>query len=350
MRHIFEDFMNPIAEGFEEVHLAVEKDTKKAMKEIVEQLDVLSRGGKNRIIHLDATKVKDLKIVASYVSYSLYLFRNISYHGFKALIVKLNPDLQVSELTEEDRKQFMKLKRKGGRWSDYTLIEGVHWEAINSQINDGIEGFMNRFKAVAEKYKPYIQEISKEPIKFSYSRRWNFHVNQNDLLTLYKKCFNEIEFITSPELCCNPNPSFQRDLVWSEEKKRAFIHSILDEIPIGSFYVNRPEKSDPYLTLCEGYGSLLWDGKQRLHALDDFFKGKFAVLVNGKMTYYYENPAFFYHKFSSCMITTYISNFDTLREVIEAYVVINSAQVKHTDEDLKKAIDYLENQAKQDVQ
>lgn len=345
MRHIFKDFTSYYDTPFEEFRIVVEKDTKKAVKEAILQVDECKKGSDKRLIFIDMENVRKPENIASFVAYSLYLHRNISHRDFKAMKVQLHPDCVVSEVSDLDLAQFRRMSRTGGSWQDYAVIEGINWGAINKLINDDIDDKLRRLNAIRESYQPYIDLINPEQTKINFNRRWNFHVRNHDLMTLYKNCFNEIELVTSPEMCCNPNPSFQRGLVWSEEKKREFIHSILNEIPIGSFYVNRPElDGDERLKLCEGYGSLLWDGKQRLHALDDFFKGKFAVQVQGKMVYYHESAAFFYHKFSSCMITQYMSYFNTLREVIEAYVVINSAQVKHTDEDLQKAIDFLESQ------
>ncbi|WCF11659.1 DUF262 domain-containing protein (plasmid) [Paenibacillus thiaminolyticus] len=340
MGHIFEGFLGPICNGFENLNYAVEKDTKKAMKDALHQLGEWTKGEKNRIIHLDITSIMDEEKVACFVSYSLFLFRNISYQGIKSLLIKLHPAFET-EITDEDKKNFMILKERGGTWIDYMKIKGVNWGAINKQIVDRTNLYLGQLEEIEERYMSFINNVSQESKEFMFKRKWNFHVRQTDLLGLYKKCFNEVERVFSPEMCCNPNPSFQRSLVWSEEKKRSFIQSILSEIPIGSFYVNCPKKYDPYLSLCEGYGSMLWDGKQRIHALDDFIKGKFAVQIDGEWIKYNDNPSFFNNKFSSCLITEYFSNFDTLKEVVEAYVAINTAQVKHTDEDLESAVAYL---------
>lgn len=344
MRHIYQDFLNPIAGGIEHVDIVIEKNTKKAVNEALEQMDALIKGNKNIIVHVDATNVLDPEKIALIVGFSMFQYRNMRGFGVTLTKVKLAESLQVTELTDIDNRNFTVLKGRGGDWRDYPKVAGANWYRVNAQLLLEIDHLLARLKDVREKYQPYIEMISKERSKREFRRRWNFSTRQQDLLGLYNRCFNEIDQIMNPDVCCNPNPSFQRDLVWSEEKKRSFIESILNEIPIGSFYVNRTDSYDPYFKLGEGLGTLLWDGKQRIHALDDFIKGKFAVMVNGEMIYYYDDPAFFYVKFSSCHITIYQSCFETLREIIEAYVVINSSQVKHTDEDLQKAIDYLESQ------
>lgn len=343
MAHIFESFLKKDWTSIDTVSLVVEKNTKKAINETIAQLDELMKVN-HRVVMLDATIVKDEDKIAMLVGYSLYRYRNIDAFHFKAVMVELSP-VESVEINDAYRDLFVKLRGQGGGWEHYAAQKGFNWYIINAILNAQIDSMLSRLRAVQEKYAPYIANVPDTLPKLEdIHRRWNFHIRQTNLLQLYKTCFNEVDQILAPASCYNPNPSFQRALVWSEEKKRNFIHSVLDEIPIGAFYVNRSKKYDPYFKLGEGFGGLVWDGKQRLHALHDFILGKFAVLVNGEWMYYHDHPAYFTHRFNDCSITEYESNFDTLREIIEAYVVINSAQVKHTDEDLQKAIDFLEKQ------
>ncbi|MFF2532204.1 DUF262 domain-containing protein [Brevibacillus sp. NPDC058079] len=344
MAHIFKSFLRTDWVNMDTVSVVVEKNTNKAVKEVIQLLDELFAGNEHRVIQVDARNIRDNEKMGMLVGYSLYRFRNIDSFSFRSVKIDL-PFLGNVEINESYRELFAKLRRKGGNWEVYANLKDIDWSIINSIINEETDAMVSRLRVIQKKYELHQEKIANPLPKLKdFRHRWNFHIRQYDLLSLYKSCFNEVDQILAPASCYNPNPSFQRELVWNEEKKQAFIHSILDEIPIGSFYVNRTKTYDPVFTLGEGFGGLVWDGKQRLHALHDFILGKYSVLVNGNPMYYHDNPGFFMLKFSSCSITTYESNFDTLREIIEAYVVINSAQVKHTDEDLKKAINYLKQQ------
>lgn len=60
------------------------------------------------------------------------------------------------------------------------------------------------------------------------------------------------------------NPNFQRQEVWTEDKKSQLIESLMLKIPIPMFYVSSDEKSN--LTVV--------DGLQRLSTIRDFVLGK----------------------------------------------------------------------------
>lgn len=345
MAHIFSTFIRTDWNNMDRVSIVIDKNTKKAVKEAIVELDELLKVN-YRIVSIDATAVTNEACLAMIVAYSLYKFRNIEMRDFRAVKIE-TVSIDAEKLNDAYRDIFEDLKNTGGTWETYAAKEGVDWLIINALINEGIEDFITRLSVVQTKYRIVIEKTVESRIqKDDFNRRWNFKTRQTNLFQLYKDCFDEIEQILAPHSCYNPNPSFQRDLVWSEEKKQQFILSIINEIPIGAFYVNRSKTTSNLLALelGEGFGGLVWDGKQRLHAMDDFIQGKFSIMLGGKMVSYLEYSGFFNVKFGDCSIMMYESSFDTVREIIEAYVVINSAQVKHTDEDLKKAIDYLEEQ------
>lgn len=343
MAHVFSTFIRNNWSGMDEVSIVVDKNTKKAVKETINELDELLKVN-YRIVSVDATAVTNEACLAMLVAYSLHKFRNLDTRDFR--VVKLiTAPVEPERLNDSYRNLFEKLKRIGGSWEQYAAQQGFDWLIINALINDDMEKILARLAAVQEKYQAIVEKTAASKINLDdFRRRWNFKTLQTNLFQLYKNCFDEVEQILAPHSCYNPNPSFQRDLVWSEEKKQQFILSVINEIPIGAFYVNRSKSDLLALELSEGFGGLVWDGKQRLHALDDFIQGKFSIMLNGKMVSYLDYSGFFNVKFGECSIMMYESSFETVREIIEAYVVINSSQVKHTDEDLKKAMDYLEQQ------
>lgn len=343
MSHVFEEFKKKDWKNIKTVFVKVEKDTKKAVKETIERLDELTKES-HLIIHVDATVLKDEEKIAQLVAYSLFHFRNINSFSFRAIKVDLGQGVQVNEAY---RNLFEKLKQQGGSWERYAEQKGFDWRILNAVLNEEIDSMYNRLISAQEKYDQVLKQVPLEitPLENNYMQ-WNFNASMRDLYTLYKSCFNEVDYILSPHSCINPNPSFQRKLVWDEEKKQRFILSVLNDIPIGAFYVNTAEDFNMRLKLGEGFGGLLWDGKQRIHALHDFIQGKYAVLIGGKWVKYHDNPGFFNIKFSRFRITVFESHFNTLKEIIEAYVAINFAQVKHTDEDLKHAMAFLEQETR----
>lgn len=204
------------------------------------------------------------------------------------------------------------------RWIQHSMREKL---AEIQQANDTFTELLSTTADVAQEAESW-----KDPHKLKSS--------QMDLSILIDDAFNPVAKVLDPHMSLNPSPSFQRNLVWTTEMKRSFIDSILKKLPIGAFYIN--SKLDD-LTLGEGCGKLLWDGKQRLHAVLSFYKDEFTVEYDGKELYYSQMRKVFNAAIRQTLVTVMTSEYETLEEIIEAYVMINAKQVKHTDEDLEKA-------------
>lgn len=205
-----------------------------------------------------------------------------------------------------------------GRWIQHTVKEKL----------SSIKKTNAEYRTFVDSKDGTVQEASnwKEPHQLRSS--------QMDLSILLDDCFNPVSHTLDPHLSINPSPSFQRNLVWTTDMKQSFIDSILRKLPIGAFYVNNNIHD---LTLGEGAGKLLWDGKQRVHAILSFYKDEFPVQYNGKELFYSQMRQVFNAAVRQTLITIMTSEYETLEEIVEAYVMINSKQVKHTDEDLEKA-------------
>lgn len=340
MAHIFQRFMK---EDLHQVTVTVAGNNKKAIKEAIEEAEKHVRS-RHVYITLDATAVKPDKINLL-VAYALYVYRNFTTSHMELVELQLQPEAVVTEWTEDDKNLFVKLRSRGGKFEEYMQIPDVDWKVINAIMIHEMKEKLDKLAKVMDFYRKESEKGANAKRRSLPKRKFNFHTLNTTLLSLYSRCFNEVDRILHPSMVYNVNPSFQRDLVWSTEKKQKFIESVINEIPIGTFYVNTARFYDPHMKLSEGTGGLVWDGKQRLHAVHSFFLGEYPVEVNGEMLYYYDDPVFFSHSIDDCRITVFESAFDNLREIIEAYVIINSAQVKHTDEDLRKAILYLEEQS-----
>jgi len=83
----------------------------------------------------------------------------------------------------------------------------------------------------------------------------------NDISSLMHKCYNSgVDF----------NPQYQRDLVWSMEKKLSLIDSIFENVEIGKFtFIKHDYSRKPF------YYEIL-DGKQRLSTILEFYEDRFA--------------------------------------------------------------------------
>jgi len=342
MAHVFERFLR---DDYVVKSLTVEKNTKKSVKETIQALnefELLFRKKNVRyIVKVDATVLSDEEKIAPLVAYSLFQFRNISSNHMSMPVIKLH-DSYSSDFDQEDYRRFVTLRGRGGAWEEYLKVENVNWVSVNACMRDDFDELIEKLQEVTNRYQEVISKVKEERVELKLERKFSFNRYATSLDSLYNRCFDEVSRILHPSIQYNPSPSFQRDLVWSLEKKQRFIESVINEIPIGSFYVNVGELYDPYNELGEGFGGLVWDGKQRLHALHSFILGEFDVEVDGKRVMYLDNPGYFNIRFDSCGITIFESRFDDLQDVIHAYVTINQAQVKHTDEDLQKAIDYLQ--------
>ncbi len=77
-------------------------------------------------------------------------------------------------------------------------------------------------------------------------------------------------------------PEFQRELVWTDQQKIAFVDSARRCVPLGTYTINLTFGHDDALRNENGveyyYGDgWLLDGQQRLNALEEFFDDKLRV-------------------------------------------------------------------------
>jgi hypothetical protein len=71
------------------------------------------------------------------------------------------------------------------------------------------------------------------------------------------------------------NPPYQRNVVWSDNKKRALIESIMRSCPIPSLMLSQHDNKRVVL-----------DGKQRLTSILEFVNNKFALMIDNKPLYF----------------------------------------------------------------
>lgn len=69
-------------------------------------------------------------------------------------------------------------------------------------------------------------------------------------------------------------PSYQRQFVWSEEQQLSLIQSILDGVPIGSFFISKRKDDSCYDIV---------DGQQRLKSIFYFIENNYKT-KNGRLS------------------------------------------------------------------
>lgn len=137
------------------------------------------------------------------------------------------------------------------------------------------------------------------------------------------------------------NPPYQRQSVWSEEKKRNLWKSLLMGLPIGSIFLNFRGYEGPTRVV---------DGKQRLEAIADFYQNKLSLPGSWINPEFYDGelPEKVYFKdlnsvgqrvFRSGLrpVSVYETELKTEAEEAELYLLVNFGGVAQTKEDRERA-------------
>ena len=129
--------------------------------------------------------------------------------------------------------------------------------------------------------------------------------------------------------------AFQRNLVWTLEQKQSLILSILQQMPIGMFYINEC-LDNPNIDV------VLYDGKQRFDAIKGFLYGEFPITIDGTDYHWYDLRDDDVATILSTSISINTTNFDSEVDLINYYLLINQAGRSHTEGDIQIALDELE--------
>ena len=129
--------------------------------------------------------------------------------------------------------------------------------------------------------------------------------------------------------------AFQRNLVWTLEQKQSLILSILQQMPIGMFYINE-SFDNPNIDV------VLYDGKQRFDAIKGFLYGEFPITIDNQDYYWYDLKDDDVATILSTSISINTTNFDSEVDLINYYLLINQAGRSHTKGDIQIALNELE--------
>jgi len=140
---------------------------------------------------------------------------------------------------------------------------------------------------------------------------------------------------------------FQRDLVWTLEQKQRLIWSLINNLPIGNFYVNRfniyegVQETDT-ITIQERskLDNVLYDGKQRISAILEFMYGKFSIVVNNEEYFYGNLEPDIQRRIINKVVNVYHTSITDKNKLIDFYITLNKNQTAHKEEDFKKALKF----------
>ena len=160
---------------------------------------------------------------------------------------------------------------EGGK---YYKLFSVTW-ATNRNIPDS-----SSFKIHYEAW--YNLAFYRSPEEISQMER--FEEDEEIFFSYQQREMNSLLMKMVDEFGIDLNPEYQRDLVWTDDQKYELIESIFRHIDIGKFVViRRPWGDDPMIPLTPKLYEM-FDGKQRLTAIWEYFTGRFQY----KGKYFYE--------------------------------------------------------------
>lgn len=138
---------------------------------------------------------------------------------------------------------------------------------------------------------------------------------------------------------------YQRDSVWTEEKRQALIRSMLMGLPVGSVTLNQRSYDHEQ-------DIAVIDGKQRIETLRAWENDEFSVPSHWFEEKWLEDPSstepvtysdlsVIGHRFwSNMMLPAQEARVNTIAEEAEIYNLINRGGVDQTDEDMANAKSY----------
>jgi hypothetical protein len=135
------------------------------------------------------------------------------------------------------------------------------------------------------------------------------------------------------EQCLIVNPAFQRASVWTIGQKRAWIESVLLDLPLPAIFINQFGAiggGHPKY----GFKDIVIDGQQRIRATAEFLAGKFKV--HGER--FQDQDEAFRRVFKMNVVCPVIyTRFATEVECAELYLKLLTAGTAHTDDEIERA-------------
>jgi len=128
------------------------------------------------------------------------------------------------------------------------------------------------------------------------------------------------------------NPDFQRNYVWSEKQKTEYIEWMLRGGRSGrDVYFNHPGWMNDF----KGE-FIVVDGKQRISAILDFLSDK--VKAYGSYFHEYEDRI----SITDASLSINIANLKSRKEILNWYIQLNTGGTYHSDEEIEKVKQLME--------
>lgn len=274
-----------------------------------------------RVKLVKPTKVGETSIIKILESHSSLVFNNDA-GGSRASLVIFEDDYNNETIINHNKKAKGLLKRV-------------------KQVNSEIEERLTKLSNLPKREVKSLELNNVKPSSFTFALEYVL----NDLVDKSDYVFDG-SYGNRSNL--DAEVDFQRGIVWSLEQKRGLIRSLIMDLPIGSFYINRfniymEQHNGGDIKELSKIDNVLYDGKQRLTAILSFLMGEFSVDYNGAEYYVNNIQEGTLKRMLNKSISVYETNFTTKKELLEFYITINTTQTKHSDEDIKKAQELLAN-------
>lgn len=131
------------------------------------------------------------------------------------------------------------------------------------------------------------------------------------------------------------DPAFQRGSVWATAQKQAWIESLLSDVPLPAFFLNRFPSSHPTYR----FGDVVIDGQQRIRATLGFTKDEFKV----RGEFWSEQTDEFKRRFTMggpvCPVV--YTAFEDEADCVRLYLKLLTAGTAHTTAEIGAAQVYL---------
>lgn len=311
----------PIKYDISEKELTIDTTAKKELKDIISAVlkDVKTGNYNATVVTLNFTKHN--KTLEKNI---LSLFSE--FHFMQQAMVGTNAYLIVPNIETEDESLLAHNALKD-TFLDRFVEENKHADNIQTKINVGL--------AMPEKDLE-IDPVHAKPFNMSLDSILSRYTSHRDYL--HDRIYNERRANLDGDV------DFQRDYVWTLEQKQQLIYSILNEMPIGNFYINAfnvySVAKELGVTTQElsNLNDVLYDGKQRISTIVSFMLNEFPVVINGEDYFFGNLSPKLKNRFYSTNVTVYETSFTNRNDLIDYYVRINTSQTRHSTDDIQRAI------------
>lgn len=282
-------------------------------------------------------------------------------NGHKAVFLnlvfnKVNKTIEKNLLRifEEDYRLFNFKDNFSNEKIVFTTIQGdfqfdfSEHNSLKQEILDRVVTVNSRYKAILDKLEQQ-ESLDTKGFEYKYSRASVLNKTLDSLLNKAIR-YNSFLFENNhydDRADLDLNVDFQRDIVWTLKQKQDLIISLINDIPIGNFYVNSlniysevREDDSKSLKEYSEIDNVLYDGKQRINAILEFVLGEFSVTIDGE-DYFYGNLDFrTKHEITHKTVNVYETEFNNKNDLIDFYILLNKNQTAHNQEDFDKALKF----------